>query len=65
MNKELEGEIKELIGFHCIQLIGCVNRKEYIKAEEHKELIESNIGKLKSLHEEKTDNVRIKLKGLS
>ena len=48
MNKELEGEIKELIGFHCIQLIGCVNRKEYIKAEEHKELIESNINKLKS-----------------
>ena len=55
MNKELQNEIKELIGFHCIQLIGCINRKEYIKAEEHKELIESNINKLKSLHEEKTD----------
>ena len=55
MNKELQNEIKELIGFHCIQLIGCVNRKEYIKAEEHKELIESNINKLKLLRKEKID----------
>jgi len=56
MSEARENEIKELIGFHCIQLIESVRKQEHLKAEEHHDSIKNLIKVSKQLYEERIEH---------
>lgn len=56
MSEARENEIKELIGFHCIQLIESVRKQEHLKAEEHHDSVKKLIKVSKQLYEERIEH---------
>ena len=56
MSEARENEIKELIGFHCIQLIESVRKQEHLKAEEHHDSVKKLIKVSKELYERSMDD---------